>query len=124
MEITANLAFEELRHACSRWRTIGCHLEVRCLQTIAKNHAGDDERCLKEVLEDWLNNGKVPTWNALCNALEAPGLFTEAKQIREKYILPGELACTLMVKLISLPTLMHTFLHLGSTFNPTSLCRS
>lgn len=95
MEANLSLALEELRSVCSMWRTIGCHLEVRSLKAITANHKGDDEKCLEEMLRDWLKNGKDPSWERLCSALEAPGLFTVAKHIREKYVVPGELKALL-----------------------------
>ena len=90
MEGRVELVLEELKHLCSQWILLGYYLQVANVHIIATNHPGDDERCLEEVLREWLKKGKDPSWKTLCSALEAGGLFAEAEHIREKYYVPGE----------------------------------
>ena len=55
----------------SDWHSLGVHLDLKShhLDTIEKNHRGDDERCRTETLNSWLKNTTTPTWEAIVEAL-------------------------------------------------------
>ena len=89
MDVTVELALEELKHICSQWTLFGHYLQVNNLGAIAERCQGNDEHCLKEVLKDWLKNGKDPSWRRLCSTLEANGWMAEANHIKQKYTVPA-----------------------------------
>lgn len=86
--VTLKRASAELREISDEWRKVGCHLGVGGLHIIGANYDKDNERCLSDVLNDWIRNGS-PSWIKLCNALDNAGLFSKANQIREKYCRPS-----------------------------------
>ena len=72
----------------SDWHSLGVHLELKIhqLDTIEKNHRGDDERCKTEMLISWLNNSTIPTWEAIVQALGLIEHGRVADEIQRKYI--------------------------------------
>ena len=53
------------------WYSLGVKLGLEGyeLGTIGKDNHGDNERCKHEVLCRWLQKAKLPTWNAVADAL-------------------------------------------------------
>ena len=59
----------------SKWHDLGLALglEYSLLTEIEKNHPGDVKRCLKKVVEHWLEmKGKERSWKVLHEALKDP----------------------------------------------------
>ena len=69
------------------WYSLGVKLglEDSELSTIEQNYRGDNERCKLEMLSHWLRNAKLPTWQAVADALCLIGEHEVALKIREKY---------------------------------------
>ena len=89
VRITLKLAEAELLENSDQRRAIGCELGVGDLHIVGANHGKYSDRCLSEVLSNWIRNERNPSWNKLCNSLENAGLRSKAKQIREKYCEPS-----------------------------------
>ena len=70
------------------WHSLGVHLDLKShqLDTIEKNHHGDVERCKTEMLNSWLNNSTIPTWEAIVEALGPMEHGRVADEIQRKYI--------------------------------------
>ena len=86
----ASPTLKELSNALTSivdWYSLGVKLGLEDyeLGTIAKNFHGDNERCKHEMLSRWLRNAKLPTWNAVADALCLMGEHKVALKIREKY---------------------------------------
>ena len=71
----------------SDWHSLGIYLDLKThqLDTIEKNHHGDDERCRTEMLIAWLNSTKTPTWEAIVEALGQMEQGRVADDIQRKY---------------------------------------
>ena len=87
----------------SDWHSLGVHLDLKShhLDTIEKNHRGDDERCRTETLNSWLKNTTTPTWEAIVEALGQMEQGRVADEIQRKYIISnatteGTVSCICM----------------------------
>ena len=71
----------------SDWHSLGIYLDLKThqLNTIEKNHRGDDERCRTEMLIAWLNSMTTPTWEAIVDALRQMEQGGVANNIQKKY---------------------------------------
>ena len=71
----------------SDWHSLGIYLDLKThqLNTIEKNHHGDDERCRTEMLNAWLNSTATPTWEAIVEALGEIEQGRVADDIQRKY---------------------------------------
>ena len=69
------------------WYLLGVKLELEDneLNTIGRNHRGDNERCKHEVLSRWLRSAKYLTWNAVVDALYLMGENNVAREICAKH---------------------------------------
>lgn len=81
---------EELFGIESVWYELGLALDIDPgkLESIASNHKGKVEKCMNDMLSEWLHgNGKYPiTWRTLLDALRTKkvGKTAEANDIKEK----------------------------------------
>ena len=73
----------------SDWHSLGVNLDVKShqLDTIEKNHRGDDERCRTEMLICWLNNTIAPTWEDVAKVLGQMEHGRVADEIQRKYVI-------------------------------------
>ena len=55
---------------------------VSQLKKIELDHQKDSDRCKLELLQYWLDNTTVPTWNEIVQALEKTDQLTLAAQIK------------------------------------------
>ena len=55
------------------------------LEIIERNYPANTVRCKHEMLIKWLENAKLPTWNAIADALCGMGEHGVAFKIRKKY---------------------------------------
>ena len=55
------------------------------LGTIEKDYHGDNLRCKHEMLGRWLQSSKLPTWEAVTDALNSMGEQAIASKIQTKY---------------------------------------
>lgn len=73
------------------WRRLGTTLGIpeQVLKGFATTHTREQEECLREVLQRWLDRGSVPkesytvNWEGLINALEDTGLDVVADDMRQ-----------------------------------------
>ena len=76
-----------------KWFTIGLELDVAesQLKVIETDGHGVQER-MRTMLDYWLNNATVPSWNVLVDALKAPtvGESRLAKELEERYCSPED----------------------------------
>ena len=56
------------------------------LKKIELNHQKDSDRCKLELLQYWLDNTTVPTWNEIVQALEKTDQLALAAQIKHDYL--------------------------------------
>ena len=86
----ATPTLKELKKALesvSDWHSLGIYLDLKInqLNTIDKNHHGDDERCRTEMLIRWLDNTTTPSWEAVIEALGQIEQRRVADEIQRKY---------------------------------------
>ena len=69
------------------WYSLGVQLEVKAhdLATIERNYHGDTARCKLEMLNHYLESGKLPTWKAVADALQLMGKHEVASKIRAEH---------------------------------------
>ena len=60
---------------------------VSQLKKIELDHQKDSDRCKLELLQYWLDNNLVPTWNEIVQALEKTDQLALAAQIKHDYLL-------------------------------------
>ena len=61
---------------------------VSQLRKIELDHKKDSDRCKLELLQYWLDNKLVPTWNEIVQALEKTDQLALAAQIKHNYLWP------------------------------------
>ena len=59
---------------------------VSQLKKIELHHQKDSDRCKLELLQYWLDNTTVPTWNEIVQALEKTDQLALAAQIKHDYM--------------------------------------
>ena len=70
------------------WFMFGAMLgiPVSQLRKIELHHQKDPDRCKLELLQYWLDNTLVPTWNEIVQALEKTDQLALAAQIKRDYL--------------------------------------
>ena len=70
------------------WFLFGAMLGVSIsqLKKIELFHQKDSDRCKLELLQYWLENKLVPTWNEIVQALEKTDQLALAAQIKHDYM--------------------------------------
>ena len=73
------------------WFLFGAMLGVPVsqLRKIELDHQKDSDRCKLELLQYWLDNKLVPTWNEIVQALEKTDQLALAAQIKQDYLWPS-----------------------------------
>ena len=71
------------------WFLFGVVLNVPVsqLRKIKSHHQKDSDRCKLELLQYWLDNALLPTWNEIVQALEQTDQLALAAQIKHDYLL-------------------------------------
>ena len=73
----------------SKWHIFGISLGIDpyTLDAISTRHRGDPDKCLSDMIQQWLDSESKATWEALIDALEAKsvGFVWLAQSLREKY---------------------------------------
>ena len=71
------------------WFLFGAMLGVPVsqLKKIELDHQKDSDRCKLELLQYWLDNTLVPTWNEIVQALEKTDQLALAAQVKHDYLL-------------------------------------
>ena len=59
---------------------------VSQLKKIELDHQKDSDRCKLELLQYWLDNKLVPSWNEIVQALEKTDQLALAAQIKHDYL--------------------------------------
>ena len=107
------------------WHLLGVKLGLKIheLGTIEKDYHGDNLRCKHEMLGRWLQSSKLPTWEAVTDALDSMGEQAIALKIRTKYCssfnVTGMCLFVLNIQINSLTTvgyLLEVFLRLWIPF--------
>ena len=73
--------------AAAKWYQLGIQLEipVATLSTIESDHPRDAQRCMTEMLVQWLRNAPECSWQKLTEALEAMGGYRAlVEKLRKK----------------------------------------
>ena len=67
--------------------SLGVQLEMKAhdLAIIERNYHGDTARCKLEMLNHYLESGKLPTWKAVADALQLMGNHEVASKIRAEH---------------------------------------
>ena len=91
--LTLNTVFSALHSVSPKWFNIGLrlHVPISRLKIIETDGHGAEER-MRTMLDYWLNNATVPSWNALVDALKTPtvGESRLAKDLGERHCSPED----------------------------------
>ena len=60
----------------AQWYNLGLGLDIdsSSLEAIELGNQGKPDRCLREMLSEWLKKTSRPTWSALAAALNSPSV--------------------------------------------------
>ena len=78
---------KKVLRSVSDWHSLGIYLDLKThqLNTIERNHRGDDERCRTEMLAAWLDSTTTPAWEVIVEALGQMEQGRVADEIQRKY---------------------------------------
>ena len=70
----------------SDWKKLGLQLKVDSVKMSRLDRSGmDSKHCRKEVVQEWLNEDKSPSWEKLCRALKLMGETESVSMIKARY---------------------------------------